>query len=261
MWLINLFPNLAALESASIEDVAFLALEKARRSGMSFMPHNLVLDIGFNPQPMVPTPQISPHDLVGFERIASEAFAWLEAERLIVKDFRGQDGSYIISRLGKAIVHSKDLSSYAKRAYLPKEVLHDAISGVALSPFLAGRYDEAVRAAFTKVEVAVRDAAGYGHDQYGVTMMRAAFQPGKKEGGGPLGPLTDPEMEFSEREAVAHLFAGAIGYIKNPLSHRELNIDDARVAASRVLLANDLMYTLAAHLARKRERDSDAMPT
>jgi uncharacterized protein (TIGR02391 family) len=257
MWLINQFPNLSVLESAAIEDIAFLALEQAKRERRYFHPGNIVNAIDFNPHSTSSNSALPRGtELERMKEIASEAFAWLEAERLIARNHADHGGTYIITRVGATISESRDLSSYAKRAYLPRDVLHERVSEVSLAPFLAGRYDEAVRDAFTRVEVAVRTAAGYGNGKYGVTMMREAFAPGKPDGSGTLGPLTDPELEFTEREAVAHLFAGAIGYIKNPLSHRELNIDDARLAASRILLANDLMHTLAAHVEGKSARAS-----
>ncbi|WP_395672057.1 TIGR02391 family protein [Phenylobacterium sp.] len=36
------------------------------------------------------------------------------------------------------------------------------------------------------------------------------------------GPLTDPDAEAGEREARAHLFAGVLGGVKNPHSHRSV---------------------------------------
>ena len=259
MWLISVFPNLTTLEAAAIEDIAYLALREARVYCGKFSPANIISGIAVSPyMPASFHPRPSDAELKLMKPIVAEAFGWLESEGLIVKDYTEPTGSwYIVSRRGLAIEDAGDLSSYAKRAYLPREVLREDVAEVALSPFFAGRYDEAVRAAFTRLEVAIREAAGYGHDQYGVPMVREAFQPGKKDRTGSLGPLTDPNMEFTEREAVAHLFAGAIGYIKNPLSHRELNIDDARLAASRILLANDLMYTLAAHVEKKTVRESE----
>ena len=252
------FGDISALEGASIEDVAAVMLRAAKRevrNGQQFHAGNLVNGIA-SPHPGYPPQaweQPSQYEIESMKAIAIEALGWLEGEKLIAPDPTGNYGGYyIITRLGQRVESREDMSSYAKRSYLPKEVLRDDIAEVALAPFLAGRYDEAVRAAFTRIEAWIRDAADYGHDQYGVAMVREAFAPGnKKDEAAPIGPLADPQLEFTEREAVAHLFAGAIGYIKNPLSHRELNIDDARVAASRILLANDLMNTLAAHVAKR----------
>jgi hypothetical protein len=56
------------------------------------------------------------------------------------------------------------------------------------------------------VEEAVRAAGGYGHgpDDVGTKLMRKAFDKDK-------GSLADQKQPEAEREALAHLFAGAIG--------------------------------------------------
>lgn len=50
----------------------------------------------------------------------------------------------------------------------------------------------------------------------GVDLMRSAFHPTN-------GALTDQTAVPAEREALSHLFAGAIGHAKNPGSHRTVN--------------------------------------
>lgn len=54
-------------------------------------------------------------------------------------------------------------------------------------------------------------------------------------------PLTRKEDPKSEREALAHLFAGAIGSYKNPRSHRTVALQDALEAQEMVLLASHLL--------------------
>jgi uncharacterized protein (TIGR02391 family) len=56
-----------------------------------------------------------------------------------------------------------------------------------------------------------------------------------------VGQLTDMSTEKAEREARAHLFAGAIGSYKNPHSHRNVALDDPDEAAEIILLANHLL--------------------
>ncbi len=56
------------------------------------------------------------------------------------------------------------------------------------------------------------------------------------------GPLSDSTLPEAEREALAHLFAGAIGYYKNPQSHRVAKIAGQRRAQEIVLLASHLLY-------------------
>jgi hypothetical protein len=44
-----------------------------------------------------------------------------------------------------------------------------------------------------------------------------------------------------EREAPAHLFAGAIGVFKNPVSHRSVALRDPQEAAEMIMLPCQLL--------------------
>jgi hypothetical protein len=64
--------------------------------------------------------------------------------------------------------------------------------------------------------------------------MRAAFDKDK-------GPLADNTQPDAERDALAHLFAGAIGSYKNPHSHRTVGLKDMKDAQEMVVLASHLL--------------------
>jgi hypothetical protein len=55
------------------------------------------------------------------------------------------------------------------------------------------------------------------------------------------GPLTDLQQLEAERDALAHLFSGAIGSYKNPHSHRTVTINDPTDAQEMVVLASHLL--------------------
>jgi hypothetical protein len=83
----------------------------------------------------------------------------------------------------------------------------------------------------------------------GVKLMRHAFQPD-------TGRLTIPTADKGEREGAMNLFAGAIGYYKNPFSHRNVGIARAVQAASLILTANELYVTAKTHAALADARES-----
>jgi len=99
--------------------------------------------------------------------------------------------------------------------------------------FLRGDYDTAVFQAFKEVEVRVREVAKLDAEELGTNLMRKAFD-------AIHGPLTDKSLPKGEREALAHLFAGAIGSYKNPHSHRNVIID-AIEAVEMIILASHLL--------------------
>ncbi len=55
------------------------------------------------------------------------------------------------------------------------------------------------------------------------------------------GPLSDPDQEEAERDALGHLFAGPVGSYKNPHSHRKVPMEDAGEAIEIVMLASYLL--------------------
>ena len=117
--------------------------------------------------------------------------------------------------------------------FFPEYQLHPIISQKVWSMFLQGNYDPAVLQAFKQVEIAVRKAGNYTEKDIGVPLMRTAFH---KD----TGNLTDPNQQEAEQEAIAHLFAGAIGYCKNPGSHREVEIT-AEEAVELITFASYLL--------------------
>jgi len=167
-------------------------------------------------------------------RAIMEGWVWLESEGLIAPE-PGKTGDWVfVTRRGQALRTRADVANYQSSRLLPRRLLHPAISRKVWVQFLRGDYDVAVFQAFKEVEVAVRAGGGYGATDFGTALMRAAFAAGR-------GPLSDPSLPVAEQEAQCHLFAGAIGYCKNPQSHRNVGIVDKVQAVELLLFASYLL--------------------
>lgn len=169
-------------------------------------------------------------------RALAEAWNWLEVQGLIVwpDESNGRSGFRVSSRRGEKLTNPESFTEYLRGSELPKEFLHQRIAEKVWLLFLGGDYDTAVFQAFKEVEVAVRTVANLSESDYGVALMRNAFA---TDGG----PLTDHEAVKSERQACAHLFSGAMGYYKNPQSHRDVGLDKAAEAREMIMLASHLL--------------------
>jgi uncharacterized protein (TIGR02391 family) len=186
----------------------------------------------------------------GYEREADIALAegwnWLEVQGLVVpaSGINGRNGWFVISRRGSAISDSEDFSCFREAAAFPKSMLHPSIAEKVWLDLVRGDLADAVFTAFRAVEEAVRKAGGYGDADIGVDLMRKAFDP---KGG----PLADMTQEKGEREALSHMFAGAIGSYKNPHSHRTVSITDPREAQEMVMHASHLLRIVEARAPRR----------
>ena len=135
------------------------------------------------------------------------------------------------------------MRAYSTRRF-PKENLHPRIREDVWADFHRGKYETAVFEAMREVEIAVREGAGFAQGDHGVPMIRWALHKDS-------GPLTDPNAEEAEKEAVMALFAGAIGSYKNPHSHRHVPLDDPDEAVKIIMLANHLLRIVDARVAAK----------
>lgn len=169
-----------------------------------------------------------------------EGWAWLISEALIVPTSGNSNGWCKLSRRGEEITGTDSFANYQQSRLLPREVLHPTIRDRVWLNVLRGDFDLAVFEAMKAVEIAVREASKI--DALGVKLMRAAFHQD-------TGPLADMNLDPGEREARMHLFAGAIGSYKNPISHRHVPLTDAPEVIEQIMLANHLLRIVDARAA------------
>ena len=165
-----------------------------------------------------------------------EALNWLEVQGILVPapGINGNNGFREFSRRGRLLLDNGEFNQFLETATFPKSLLHSSIADRVWISLARGELSDAVFISFRAVEESVREAGEYGATDVGVDLMRRAFNAEN-------GPLTDTTQPLSEREALAHLFAGAIGSYKNPHSHRTVTIDDAAEAQEMAMLASHLL--------------------
>jgi uncharacterized protein (TIGR02391 family) len=167
----------------------------------------------------------------------AEGWRWLMLNLFIlpVPGINGRNGYCMLSRSGvEAAANPATFEQLKKAAAFPKTLIHPLIAEKAWLALARGDFSDAVFTAFRAVEESVRAAGRYALTDFGTDLMRKAFN--KHDG-----PLTDSSQPEAEREALAHLFAGAIGSYKNPHSHRTVTITDHAEAQEMVMLASHLL--------------------
>ena len=164
-----------------------------------------------------------------------EAWNWLEREGFValLPGLHTGSAHFFVTRRGLQVKDAVGLEVYRKGNLLSKRQLHPVIAQKVLPLFLRGDYDTAIFQAFKEVEVVVRDAGGYAKTDYGVPLIRKAFHTSS-------GNLTDLNQPEAERQAVLALFAGAIGFYKNPQSHRNVPVE-AEEAVEIIIFASHLL--------------------
>jgi uncharacterized protein (TIGR02391 family) len=237
--LFSLFPTAEALSEMTPEDLAPILLRLARnhrQSGVMFWPESvpqITTGTGMTATNEFGYPY---HTKAKVQALLTETWEYLRREGYIIPapDTNGRNGWMVLTTDGEGVVSHEDFDRIRAARAFPKSLLHSAISNKVYPALMRGELDEAVFASFKAVEIAVREAGKYKATDIGVALMRKAFDPKS-------GPLADQSHPEAEREALCHLFAGAIGSYKNPHSHRTVALSDPREAQEQVLLATHLL--------------------
>ncbi len=234
----SLFPNADDLLAMQPEELApiFLKLAAERQQGAGFWPENVTQVIVGTGMAATPIGGYPYHKQAAVDALINRTWNWLERNGFIEPSpgINGRNGWKTFTEQGEAIAGGQDFQRLREAQEFPKSLIHPTIRDKVWAALLRHDLDEAVLAAFKAVEVAVREGGGFTNEDYGVDLMRRAFDPNK-------GPLTAKTHPKAEREALAHLFAGAIGSYKNPHSHQTVNLSDAREAQEQVMLASHLL--------------------
>jgi uncharacterized protein (TIGR02391 family) len=236
----SLFPTADSLLELSPEALApiLLRLGAAERqhAGMFWPPGvtQITVGSGMAAESQHAYPHYKQHQV---DALVNEAWEWLRREGMMLPapDVNGNNGWMVLSRDGEAALKAPDgFDRIRALRSFPKSLLHPSITADISAALQRGDFSTAVRDAFTIVEVTVRGVGGYADTDIGTDLMRKAFNAKN-------GKLTDYSVPEAEREACAHLFAGAIGAFKNPHSHRKVTFGDMREALDQVLLASHLL--------------------
>lgn len=233
--IINVIPNVQDLLDMPVQELAFVLLRLANEHKQNGLihPQSLLsqMDGAYEGQSGYPQ-QRKPDAAQAF----AESWNWLSVQGLLIPDagINGGNGYMRLSRAAVKTLTEESFQEYAHNVSFPKSLLHPQIAQQVWLNLVHGDLSTAVFQAFKAVEIAVRDKGGYLPSDIGVPLMRKAFNPQN-------GRLTNMNALEAEREALANLFAGAIGSYKNPHSHRTVEIQDVTEAHEMVLLASHLL--------------------
>jgi Protein of unknown function (Hypoth_ymh) len=117
-------------------------------------------------------------------------------------DINGTNGWMVLSRDGEAALEAPDgFDRIRAMRSFPKALLHPSIAAEISAALQRGDVATAARDAFTMVEISVREAGAFTNDDFGVDLMRKAFNSG-------TGPLTDFSLPEGERKGYVSSACG-----------------------------------------------------
>ena len=230
--LTSLIPDVEVLLALAPEELAEIVLQLSMERGAKCHLQAIASDIHGNGG-AVGYPQDRKDDAT---LALAEAWNWLSVQGFLIPEpgSNGNNGWMLLSRRAKAVLAKGLFKTYSRSVAFPKALLHPTIADEVWLDIVRGDLETAVFKSFRAVEIAVREAGKFADLDIGTPLMRKAFDKSS-------GPLSDQHQPESERDSLAHLFAGAIGSYKNPHSHRTVTITDPMEAQEMVILASHLL--------------------
>jgi uncharacterized protein (TIGR02391 family) len=223
-----------ALEPEELAGVLLRCLrDRVARESRAINPYNCIIELRSG-EPYHQASGYPQQRIKEVQAAVSEAFAWLEAQALLVPQPEAPgDGWKILSRRAQRLETKDDFRQFRMARQLNRDLLHPDIAEKIWLAFVRGDFAEAVFTSMRAVEVAVRQVGMFAQKQVGTKLMQAAFGQG--------GPLRDPDADVAEEDGLMHLFIGAMGSYKNPHSHRNVAMEDAGETIEIVMLASHLL--------------------
>src|SRR5262245_59012681 len=158
------------------------------------------------------TGRLTPEEFIQANRAVFE----LERDGFIMHDPRQSSPFKMLTDLGKKVVADSVDKMRLTAIDIGQILSRDDLLALVRDDFNASEYETALFKAFRHLEESVRTKAGQPAAAIGVNLMTAAFKPNG-------GILKHPGAQVdSESEALHHLMRGAIGWFKNPSSHRTI---------------------------------------
>lgn len=176
------------------------------------------------------------------------AFEWLEEHGLIEKSNKvaGPHWIRVLSSEAMKIRNEKDFQKLMLWRSVNEDMLHPKIAKKAVDLLAQGEHADAIGYAMRSVEIAVREACGFGDEAFGVNLMRDAFSNG--------GILHDKTANKGGENGLKSLFKGVIGVYKNRHSHKDAPVESVTEALTIVMFASHLLYIVDSRRLQNRGR-------
>ena len=140
------------------------------------------------------------HDRQRIQPLLSQTWGWIRRNDLITPaaDMDGRNGWMMFTPKGEQVSDAQDIQRLRAAADFPRWMIHPSMAEKVWRALMRNDLGDAVLFAFRAVEEAVRSAGGFTANDYGVKLMRDAFNKDK-------GPLTDLSQPEAEREGLRRL--------------------------------------------------------